>query len=405
MTVAVSPQRPWEGVAYFDINSNGDFTDDGMYRWGGGETIVETSLRYPEGERPYAFGFSMTIVYTSSGPIKQLPISTPTPGGPPTPTPTPVPTPTPTPLPQTGILRFHTHHIRIGQLPGADSRPVALVDANSNGRFNDPDDRLVVDLNGDGLADGSRTSLVTEAEHFRLDTPFYLGGKPWKLIGVSASGDEARFGMPETGTLTGVIYNQYNLAPLVGAKVRVFPGPLETKTDASGWYYLTAAEGLVRKVIVTQDGYVPVLEKSKGMVPPRGTLPLSFGMKPLPAQRGGTITLTGTVGYHFLEATPLQFLGTDFMVFGMDIAFGRGTAIIEARPEWGNRGIIYLGNLGPMALQDVVPPPAGYRFSYWGVSVGDVYVAQAREGEEGHYIVFRITKIEKNETTLEYFYR
>ena len=59
----------------------------------------------------------------------------------------------------------------------------------------------------------------------------------------------------------------------------------------------------------------------------------------------------------------------------------------------GQRGVAHLGNLEGLSLSSVTVPDEGY--TRFGVPLveGDTYVALAAEGEEGHFIVFRIVEL------------
>ena len=65
-----------------------------------------------------------------------------------------------------------------------------------------------------------------------------------------------------------------------------------------------------------------------------------------------------------------------------------------------------LGNIGNVALSTVTIPSAGC--TRYGVSVvaGHTYVSLAQEGEEGHYIVFRVTSLQSDTSsvTIDYIY-
>ena len=57
----------------------------------------------------------------------------------------------------------------------------------------------------------------------------------------------------------------------------------------------------------------------------------------------------------------------------------------------GQRGIVELGDRGSTALDQVTIPPIGYvRQRSLQLQVGSVYVSKAREGLEGHFVIFRV---------------
>jgi thiol-disulfide isomerase/thioredoxin len=62
---------------------------------------------------------------------------------------------------------------------------VLVQDDNSDGRYDDlQNGSLIIDLNRDGNLEGDPDS----AEYFRLNDPFNMGGKVWKVASISADG-------------------------------------------------------------------------------------------------------------------------------------------------------------------------------------------------------------------------
>jgi len=72
--------------------------------------------------------------------------------------------------------------------------------------------------------------------------------------------------------------------------------------------------------------------------------------------------------------------------------------------NYGQRGVIDLGNLGSTALEDVDIPTTGYTRFGVPVTAGHTYVSLAQQGEEGNYIVFKVLTVTRNTVTLEYLY-
>ncbi len=73
----------------------------------------------------------------------------------------------------------------------------------------------------------------------------------------------------------------------------------------------------------------------------------------------------------------------------------------------GQRGVLDLGNIGAVSLDDVTIPFTGYtRFGVTAV-LNHTYVALAQQGEEGNYIVFRVTDLPaaNDRVVIEYRYR
>jgi len=75
--------------------------------------------------------------------------------------------------------------------------------------------------------------------------------------------------------------------------------------------------------------------------------------------------------------------------------------------NWRQRGVQDLGDIGAVALKDVNIPTTGYTRQRVNAMVNHTYVALAQEGEEGSYIVFRVTDLDaaNNEVVIQYRYR
>ncbi|MCP4216138.1 MAG: hypothetical protein GY765_15925, partial [bacterium] len=72
----------------------------------------------------------------------------------------------------------------------------------------------------------------------------------------------------------------------------------------------------------------------------------------------------------------------------------------------GQRGIRSLGNIGNGPLEDVDIPTAGYTRFGVPIAVGHTYVSKAQQGEEGSFIVFRVSAYDagSGDVTIRYFY-
>jgi hypothetical protein len=78
---------------------------------------------------------------------------------------------------------------------------------------------------------------------------------------------------------------------------------------------------------------------------------------------------------------------------------------------WSNnvaqRGVQDLGDIGLVALEDVNIPRTGYTRQRVNVAINHTYVALGQQGEEGGYIVFRVTDFDaaNDEVIIQYLYR
>lgn len=107
------------------------------------------------------------------------------------------------------------------------------------------------------------------------------------------------------------------------------------------------------------------------------------------------ITLQDGDSYDFSAGAFGQFTGGDLYLTGL--AFWANNV--------GQRGVIDLGDLGDVDLNDVVIPAEGYTRFGVAAAVGHTYVSLAQEGEEGNVIVFRVDGIEGDGVTLRFVYR
>lgn len=119
------------------------------------------------------------------------------------------------------------------------------------------------------------------------------------------------------------------------------------------------------------------------------------------AEEIGELTLYDGDSYHFLSGAKDKYTGGDFYF-----------SFSEIGPSfWANnlyqRGLLDLGNIGEVDLNEVIIPDEGY-YEIFGVIaiVGHTYVSLAQEGEEGHFIIFRVLEIKTDSfVKLEYVYR
>ncbi len=120
-----------------------------------------------------------------------------------------------------------------------------------------------------------------------------------------------------------------------------------------------------------------------------------------PIVKAANIVLYDSDSYDFSTNTRGTLGGGDFYYSDSD-----GTGSFYAN-NLGQRGLQDLGNIGNVALSDVSIPIAGYtRFGAAAV-VGHTYVSLAQEGEEGNHIVFRVTSLmaDYSSVTIDYYYR
>ena len=106
------------------------------------------------------------------------------------------------------------------------------------------------------------------------------------------------------------------------------------------------------------------------------------------------VELANGNSYDFSEHKVGQYTGGDFYLSELEFYAN----------NIGQRGLKGLGDIGKVSLGKVAIPANGYtRFGVPAV-VGHTYVSLAQEGEEGSYIVFRVTSISGGSVTINYEY-
>jgi parallel beta-helix repeat protein len=136
----------------------------------------------------------------------------------------------------------------------------------------------------------------------------------------------------------------------------------------------------------------------------------SFTLSPIPTSSpsptptaeslNGTVVLKNGDSYHFLTQKMHKYVSGDFYV---------SLPSVEKAEFWANNrgqhGLQDLGDIGDMPLDQVSIPEKGYQRFGVEVILGHTYVSLAKEGEEGHYIVFRaIELVAGDHVKLEYLY-
>lgn len=88
------------------------------------------------------------------------------------------------------LVYYHSASGRLGEILSAGKKyGIALIDNNSNGRYDDLDQgRLLIDLNQDGRLDGDYDS----AETHKPNEPFNIHGKVWEVAGLTPDGLQLR---------------------------------------------------------------------------------------------------------------------------------------------------------------------------------------------------------------------
>ena len=353
-------------VAFFDVNRNGMLSDDPAVpaRNGPNRGSVEVFLDYFDGQRPYTIDFNH--------------------------------------FHDTDELTFFHSGLYEGEIIlGGKVRRFAILDDNSNGLFNDLEtDTLILDLDGDGKADGSRYSSDILNP---MNLGFSIDGTPFKVSWIHPAGEAIRFDPAQLGELTGRVTDGVTGAPISGATISYAKMDLTVVSDIDGFYSAQVGEGTVSQLTVKADGYIPEtpsnFELSQLHVTPETPTTRNFQLTTV-GPMAGEVTLQHGESYHFLAREKSRGAGGEFYV----ILSESGESNFRAS-RFGQRGLLSLNVIEGFPLHLFDPPDEGYNRLNSQVQLGHTYISLAKEGEEGHFIVFRVTElIPGSSVTLEYLY-
>ena len=113
-----------------------------------------------------------------------------------------------------------------------------------------------------------------------------------------------------------------------------------------------------------------------------------------------TVRLGDRESFHFKTGKTGRLQGGDFYLTIDD----NGAAQFYANNS-GQRGLVDLGDIGKVPLDQVPLPDSGYYQFGIPVAPNHTYVSLARAGEDGHYVVFRVEEVSGDSVMLSYKYR
>ena len=305
--------------------------------------------------------------------------------------------------------------LRTGELPNTGEL-FMLLPASAATRF----DRLfalrvVQDLDHDGLFEQDVVGEVQQAFQAALigiDTA-------WEIDSVSPSGNTVRLVPKRTGLLTGRVMTFGGGSPVAGAAVKVEPGGFGTQTGEDGTFRLEVYEGIVLKLLVAKDGFIPY---TAGSNPNRQFEPgqdeerilVRAGREtfhtaelfeiPEDASTSGTALLRdrgsfyGALGLTFRDQVLGDFV---FETYTEGDRFQGAACACKG----GQRGLLDLSDQGSKPLEDILIVPFGYTRDYVELREGSVYLVKAREGLEGHFLIFRVLSRTEDGIEISYLYR
>ena len=313
-------------------------------------------------------------------------------------------------------VSFSVMSLRVGRIPAGELFVLDNTSGTANfGKLSEL--RVLQDLNEDGvIREGIRGEVIPASQAVLLGST-----KAWGIHSVSPSGMKVELVEKQTGVLTGKVRTFLGTNPIAGASVRLWPVPFEATTKEDGTYQLTVYEGAVWKVLVTKEGRVPFEASSwpgqyKGQdqeslnLKVRAGQASSYNMElaEFSKQASGSVTLEGYGAFYTALGLVFRSNLGDFQFQFNSYQTNEGLRI-DAQVcacEESQRGLAEMGGQGSTPLDQIIIPPFGYTQNNWvQLKVGQVYIARAREGLEGHFVVFRVDSLAKEGVKITYLFR
>ena len=301
---------------------------------------------------------------------------------------------------QLGAYRLHYYRasMRQGKIKlGEREYPVAIGDENADGMYSDlRETELFVDATGDG-EDGKLKSLPASSA-------FSVAGTYYIVSDIIPAGSRITIAQAQFGEVAGQIVKAETGEPLSGAKIKLSPNNVSAVSESNGKYRIKAPEGEYWQLSAVLEGYVPQYLEGYRKVEAGKSLTVNVSLSPdtSAGARSGFITLARGDSYHFLSGRKSKIpVGGDFSV-----GFFHNELVFAANNRY-QRGVEDLGDIGNVSLTQVEPRPAA-NYNRFGVVAlpGHTYVSPAKAGEEGHYVIFRVTGLKMGESVdLEFYYR
>jgi hypothetical protein len=235
----------------------------------------------------------------------------------------------------------------------------------------------------------------------RADSAFKLGDEFYMVSAIARDGSTIAINKAVWGKLQGRILDPKTGKEIGEALVSVSPAGLSAKTEPDGRVSLELPEGRYFLITVSADGYIPTHDEHSFAIAAGLPVEVSEALTALTAPKSGKISLHDRDSFHFLAQTMTRISGGDFY-----LSFSDG----NAGKFWANKryqgGVLDIGSMGSKPLDQVLPPSIGYtRFGVAAV-LGHVYASPAKEGDNGHYVIFRVTSLGPDKSVeIEYYYR
>ena len=243
----------------------------------------------------------------------------------------------------------------------------------------------------------------------------------WEVHSVSPSGRTVQLLPKRTGVLVGRAVTSGGGGPIAGATVKVAPGGFEIQTAVDGSFRLEVYEGILWKLLVTKDGFIPYTvrnypnrrfegDQSEERILVRAGRQTSRTAElfEIPDDTSGTVLLRdhgsfyGALGLTFRNRVLGDFVFETWLDRSAEGDRFRGS--VCACKE-GQRGLVDIGDQGSKPLEDIPIVPFGYTRDDVDLREGSVYVVRASEGLEGHFVVFRVLSRTEDGIEISYLFR
>lgn len=393
-----------QGVAYIATRGDGSLRDAARLSFENSTTYARTGA---------SATFPVTISYDDESTVATLRVEV---RVSPAPQPSVLPgTPTPTPAtggqPATVTAVASTRTLRVLNLPDS-AQMVYIADQSGRGTFDSAQAQVLQDVDGNGVA-----SPKTSAEVQSARNAIVAAGtrEAWRVASISPSGRTVWLAPLAKATLSGRVQTTTGARSIADATVQVWPGPFETSTRSDGSYSLKVYATQPWKMLVKREGYVPyslyLSNKSTAAVRLQDNAETAFNvaMTPVRSPPSGTIGLSqlgsfiGAAGIGVADEAAGDFalrLGQRTEVEGFRVTWAQVCACYE-----GQGGVVEIGSSGA-PLDDVPIPAQGYVTGrFLDLRRDYVYVARAREGQEGKYVVLRVDSMAQGAITVSYLFR
>lgn len=293
-------------------------------------------------------------------------------------------------------LHYYRRSLREGTVSVSGTEyPIAIVDENNDAKYSDlAKTAIFVDESG----------KIIES---RADSPFSIDGTFYNVADISDSGGRITLARSAFGEVVGQVTDSQTGNPISGVTVVLSPfgaSPYDPSgsTGPDGRFKIPAPQGVYRTLTAKRDGYVPEYEGINETVKAGEQLTLDVKITPgsVAAAHSGVLKLEDGDSYHFLSGERSKYADGDFYVSlsGNDAKFYANNLY--------QQGVAEIGDIGSKLPDNF--DVAQSTLSRFGVPavVGHTYVSPAKEGEEGHYILFRVTNIVPDKyVEIEFQYR